>query len=82
MLSRAAVNSLGDMVFPYGTPLLVLLFCIGGLSSNYWCIFHSGILEAKSVLLEFALSRRLPSWDNIFSAYFLHFGFDMDVVDH
>ena len=48
--------------------LNVLLFCIGELSSNCWCTFPSGIiltyiispaLDARSVLLEFALSRNL-----------------------
>jgi len=69
MLSGAAVNSLGDMVSPCRTLLLrlILLLCyVGWLSSSCWCRFPSGVrcthlltpvLKARSVLIEFALSR-------------------------
>ena len=65
MLSSAAVNSLGDMVSPCRTPLLVSIFFA---SSSCMCRFPWGVggthllspvLEARSVLLEFALSRML-----------------------
>ena len=73
VLSNVAVNSVGNMVSPFHTPLLMLSYCflcVGGLSLSYWCRYPSGVrwthllppvLEARSVLLEFALSQKLLS---------------------
>ena len=73
VLSNVAVNSVGNMVSPCHTPLLMLSYCflcVGGLSLSYWCRYPSGVrwtyllspvLEARSVLLEFALSQKLLS---------------------
>ena len=76
MLSTVAVNSLGDMVSPCCTLLLCWSYCflcVGGPSLSYWCIgcplgvhcthLLSPVLEARSVLVELALSQRLScSW--------------------
>ena len=65
----AALNILGDNVSPCRTPLLMLILlflCVGGLSSSCWYRFPSRVrcthllspvLEARSVLPEFALRR-------------------------
>ena len=68
-----AVNSLDDMVSSCRTPLLMLILnccflCVCGLSSSCWCRLPSRVrcthllfpvLEARSSLLEFALSGRI-----------------------
>ena len=65
MFSRAAVNSLGDMICPSVTPLLMLILLLSFLFVDRVAflfdvdIFISPVLEARSVLFEFALSRRL-----------------------
>ena len=65
MLSRASVNNLKDMVTPLLMLILLLSLCR---SSSCWYKIPSGVrctdllspvLEARSVLLEFALSRKL-----------------------
>ena len=68
----------------------------GGLSFSCWCSFPSGVrcthfltpvLEARSVLFEFALNRKLfvvdecdSEWDIIISALLLPLIYDVDVV--
>ena len=70
MPSSAAVNSLSDMVSPCRTPLMVFIFLLSfcrwtvvdlcRFPSRVRCIhLLSLVLEARSVLLEFALSRKL-----------------------
>ena len=100
MLSTVAVNSVGNMVSPCHTPLLMLSYCflcVGGLSLSYWCRYPLGVrwthllspvLEARLVLLEFALSQKKfvivdeydTEWDIIFSALLLQLIYYMDVV--
>ena len=70
MLSNVAVNSLGEMVSPCLTPLLILIFslsvCIYVLLLRFPCICISGytylshVLAMMSILLGFVLSK-LPS---------------------
>ena len=84
MLSRAAVNIVVDMVPSCRTPLLRLTLLLSLCSC--WCRFHSGVrcthllspvLEARSVLLERAESRRLSRSRRMQSGilYYLHFSF-------
>ena len=70
--SEYALECCSKQLKRYGrTPLLMLillLVCVAGLSTSCWCTFPSGVrrthlqsavLEARSVLLEIVLSRKL-----------------------
>ena len=71
MLSSAAVNSLGDMVSPYRTPLLMLivllpLCSLRAIGVDFLQEFHTHIFY--SVFLKQGQYEYDAEWDNIFSA--------------
>ena len=78
MLSPAAVNSLNGMISPCRTPLLILILllslCRFRFPSEVRCThLPSYILEARSVLFEFAQNRRLSHsrWMRFREGYYI-----------
>ncbi len=95
MLSNVAVNSLGEMVSPCVTPLLILIFSLSSadvlsLSCQYICL--SGflcthllilVLAIMSILLGFVLNRmpsRNPRKQHIFTALLFKLVYGMYVI--